>query len=179
MAIAVANRYARALADVVSRTGEYRSVMDELENFVAVYRESADLRDLFETPAVPLEEKAKVLDIILERMGTSRIPANFLRVILGNYRMKMLEEVVRSFRRIAGDRLGVVRVKVLSAQTLSEDERRAVSARFAEVTAKRVEVEFQEEAELLGGLLAQVESTVYDGSVRGHLQRIRQRLTGE
>jgi F-type H+-transporting ATPase subunit delta len=93
--------------------------------------------------------------------------------------MKVLEEMVQAFQRIANQRLGVVRVKVFSAQPLGEADRGAVSARFGEVTGKRVEVEFQEQAELLGGILAQIESTVYDGSVRGHLQRIRQRLMGE
>jgi F-type H+-transporting ATPase subunit delta len=179
MAIAVANRYARALADVVARTGDYRAVGRELEDFVAVYRESADLRDLFETPAVSLGEKARVLEVILARLGTSKITANFLRVVLKNYRMKVLEEIVQAFGRIANQRLGVVQVKVFSAGALREAERRAVSARFEEVTGKRVEVEFHERAELLGGILAQVESTVYDGSVRGHLQQISQRLMGE
>ena len=179
MAIAVANRYARALADVVARTGDYRAVEREVEDFAAAYRESAELRDLFETPAVPLESKKKVLEVILRRLGASTTSANFLRVVLSNYRMKVLEEMVQAFRRIANQRLGVVRVQVFSAQPLREDERRAVSARFEEVTGKRVEVEFHEEAELLGGIRAQIESTVYDGSVRGHLQRIRQQLMGE
>jgi F-type H+-transporting ATPase subunit delta len=179
VAIAVANRYARALADVVARTGDYRSVERELGDFVAVYRESAELRDLFETPAVPLEDKKKVLEVILPRLGTSTTTANFLRVVLSKYRMKALEEMDQAFQRIANQRLGVVRVKVFSAQALRETERGAVSARFEEVTGRRVEVEFQEQAELLGGILAQIESTVYDGSVRGHLQRIRQRLMGE
>jgi len=179
VAIAVANRYARALADVVARPGDYRAVERELEDFVAVYRRSAELRDLFETPGVPLEEKKKVLEVILARLETSKTSANFLRIVLTNYRMRALEEIVQTFRKIANQRLGVVQVKVFSAESLREAERRAVSARFEEVTGKRVEMEFHEQAELLGGILAQIESTVYDGSVRGHLQRIRQRLMGE
>ena len=179
MAIAVANRYARALADVVAGTGDYRAVARELGDFVAVYRESAELRDLFDTPAVPLEEKMKVLEVILARLGTSVTSGNFLRVTLNNYRMRVLEKTVQAFQRIANQRLGIVQVKVSSAETLHEAERRAVGTRFEEVTGKRVEVEFHQEAELLGGILAQIESTVYDGSIRGHLQRIRQRLMGE
>jgi len=179
VAIAVANRYARALADVVASTGDYREVLHELENFLAVYRASPELRDVFDTPAVPLEEKTKVLEAILTRLGTPKVAGNFLRVILSNYRMRQLEEIVQAFLKIANQRLGVVQVKVFSAEALPETERRAVGTRFEEVTGKRVEVEFHQEAELLGGILAQIESTVYDGSVRGHLQRIRQRLMGE
>jgi F-type H+-transporting ATPase subunit delta len=179
VAIAVANRYARALADVVARTEEYRDVLRELEEFLAVYRESPELRDVFDTPAVPPERKTKVLEAILARLETSKVGGNFLRVLLSNYRMGHLEEIVRAFQKIANQRLGVVQVKVFSAEALPDGERRAVGSRFGEVTGKRVDVEFHREAELLGGILAQIESTVYDGSVRGHLQRIRQRLMGE
>ncbi|MBI1982737.1 MAG: ATP synthase F1 subunit delta [Acidobacteria bacterium] len=179
MAIAVANRYARALADVVAHTGDYREILRELEDFLAVYRENAELRDIFDTPAVPLENKTKVLEVILARLGTSKVAGNFLRVILSNYRMRQMEEIVQVFLKIANQQLGVVQVKVYSAEGLPETERRAVGSRFEEVTGKRVEVEFHQEADLLGGVLAQIESTVYDGSVRGHLQRIRQRLMGE
>ncbi len=179
MAIAVANRYARALADVVARTGDYREVLHELEGFRAVYWQSAELRDVFDTPAVPLEEKVRVLEVILTRLGTSKVAGNFLRVTLSNYRMRQLGEIVQAFARIANQRLGVVEVTVYSAEALPEAARRAVSSRFGEVTGKRVDVEFQREGELLGGILAQIESTVYDGSVRGQLQRIRQRLMGE
>lgn len=176
MPIAVANRYARALADVVARTGDYRRVLEEAQEFLAVYRGSAELRDFFETPAVPLPDKMEVLESILGRLKTSFIASNFLRVILAHYRMGQLEEIVRAFLKIANDRMGIVQVKVYSATGLSEGERRAVGARFQEVTGKRVEFEFHLDEKLLGGVLAQIGSTVYDGSVRGHLERLRERL---
>ncbi len=176
MPIAVANRYARALADVVGPTGEYRSALRELEDFAAAYRESVDLRQLFETPAVNLAEKTRLLEAILARLGASPVTSNFLRVLLSHYRMGLLEEIAQSFLKIANDRLGIVAVKVFSASDLSQAEREALRARFTELTRKQVEIEFHLEGKLLGGILAQVESTVYDGSVRGHLERIRKRM---
>lgn len=176
MAIAVANRYARALADAVGPTGDYRAVLQELEDFAATCGESADLCGVFETPAVPLPEKMKVLEAILARLATSPLTSNFLRVLLAHYRMGLIEEIVEAFLKIAHDRMGVVQVKIFSAADLSEAERQALRARFAELTRKQVELEFRLEGKLLGGILAQIASTVYDGSVRGHLERIRQRL---
>ncbi len=177
--MAVANRYARALADVVGRTGDYRLVLRELQDFCAAYRESAELRELFETPAVPVPEKIRVLEAILARLATSQVTSNFLRVLLDNHRMGSLEEVCQAFRRVANDRLGVVQVRIFSAADLSEFEQQALRARFAELTRKQVELEFHLDEELLGGILAQIDSTLYDGSVRGHLERIRQRLTAQ
>jgi F-type H+-transporting ATPase subunit delta len=176
MPLMIANRYARALADVVAHTGEYRRVVNELEAFQAIYRESADLQEIFETPAVPLPQKVKVLETILGKLGVDPVTLNFLRVVLAHYRMALLEEVLQAFRKISNDRLGIVQVKVSSAADLSGAERDVLQARFGELTRQQVELEFHLERELLGGLVAQIGSTVYDGSIRGHLQRIRGQL---
>jgi F-type H+-transporting ATPase subunit delta len=176
MAMAVANRYARALADVLGPQGDYRGILSELEDFAATYRQSAELRNVFESPAVPLRDRTKVLTAILERMRTAALTVNFLRVLVANYRMSLIDQVEQAFRKIAYDRLGVTEVRIESAVTLSDAEREALRGRFAEITGRQVELEFHLNPELLGGVVAQIQSTVYDGSVRGGLERIRQQL---
>ncbi len=178
MAIAIANRYARALADVVGRSGEYGAVLQGLEDFAAAYGESADLRELFETPAVTLAEKGEVVDALVKRLSAAPMTGNFLRVLAANYRMGLIREVAQAFRKVANDRLGIVEVRISSAHALSEAERKALGARFRELTHHEVQLEFHLEPELLGGIRAQIGSTVYDGSVRGQLERISRQLTG-
>jgi len=174
--MAVANRYARALADVVAATGAYRRIQGELADFAATYREREELREVLQAPAVPLPEKRKVLEAVLAQQRASPVTGNFLRVLLANYRLGQLDEIVRAFRKIANQRLGVVGVKIFAASYLSAPEQAALGKRFGELTRKHVELEFHLDTALLGGIRAQIESTVYDGSVRGHLQRIRQQL---
>ncbi len=176
MAMAVANRYAQALADVLGPQGDYRRVLSELEDFAAAYRQSTELRNVFESPAVALADKTKVVAAILERMGTAAVTVNFFRVLVANYRMNLIDQVGQAFRKIANERLGVTEVRIESAATLADAEREALRGRFAEMTGRQVELEFYLNPELLGGVLAQIQSTVYDGSVRGNLQRIRQQL---
>jgi F-type H+-transporting ATPase subunit delta len=174
--MAVANRYARALADVVGPQRDYRAVERELADFGAVYRSSAELREVFDTPAVPPQGKLRVLDALLARMGASRATSNFLRVLTSNFRLGLLEEIRLAFAKIANDRMGVVEISVLSATALSEEARRTLGARFEQVTHKKVEMDFQLQENLLGGILARIRSTVYDGSVRGQLDRLRAKL---
>jgi F-type H+-transporting ATPase subunit delta len=174
--MAIANRYARALADVLGRPGDYRKVLQELEDFSRVYQASGELREVLTTPAVPLPQKQAVLAGVLARLGASLFTANFLRVLAGNYRLDLLDHVMQAFLKITNDRLGIVRVEIASAADLSRAEREALLARFQVLTQKQVEGEFRVEEKLLGGILAQIGSTVYDGSVRGHLQRIREQL---
>jgi F-type H+-transporting ATPase subunit delta len=176
LAIAIANRYARALADVVARTGDYRRVRRELQDFAEVYSASADLRDVLRTPAVSPQDRRRVLEAILRRLGTPTISANFLRVLFDNYRLGLLGEIVEAFQKITNERLGVAQVEIASAMELSEAERQTLVARFEALTQKQVEVDFRVDRKLLGGIEARIESTVYDGSVRGHLERIREGL---
>lgn len=179
MAVAIANRYARALADVVGQTGQYRRVLGELEDFLAVYRAVEELRDVLESPGVALDDKMKILAAVLERMGASKETANFLRVLAGNYRLKLLGQVLEAYRQIANEREGVVEVRVSSAEELPAAEREALRERFEQVTRGRVEMEFERDEALVAGIRAQIRSTVYDGSVRGHLERLRERLLAQ
>ena len=172
----IATRYARALADVLATGGDYRKVLGELEEFVKAYRGSQELREVFASPAVGLPQKMKVLEAVGQKLGLSLVTLNFLRVLLANYRMPLLEEVVQAYRQLAYERLGVVQVTISSASELSEEERESVAARFRQLTGKQVELDFRTEHRLLGGMLAQIGSTVYDGSVEGNLARIREQL---
>jgi F-type H+-transporting ATPase subunit delta len=176
MSLAVANRYARALADVVAKTGEYRKVLQELADFAAAYRESAELREVCDTPAVPLAGKLAVIEALTRRLGSSHVTLNFLRVLASHYRMSLIELVVQSFRNIANERLGVVEVRISTAAGLSKEEQELLRSRFAELTRKQTEIEFQLDPGLIGGIVAQIGSTVYDGSIRGRLERIREQL---
>jgi len=177
VAMAIAKRYARALADVVGRTGDYQKTLGELEGFAAAYQESAELRAVLTTPAVPLPEKIKVLDAIVARLEVAPVTANFLRVLTSNYRLGLLGEAIQAYLRIVNERLGIARVQISSAAELSDAERGTLLERFEALTRQHVEVEFRIEKELLGGVVARIESTVYDGSVRGHLERLRERFT--
>jgi F-type H+-transporting ATPase subunit delta len=177
MSIAIANRYARALADVVGPAGNYRAVLEELGNFGETWRGAPELAAVFDSPAVPPDRKIALLDRILERLGVSKTTGNFLRILARNYRLAMFEEIRVAFRRVSNERLGIVEVHVSSAADLSTDERAALAARFREVTGRPVELEFETDARLIGGVRARIQSRVFDGSVRGHLDAMRERLS--
>src|SRR5207249_11593532 len=130
-------------------------VAAELEDFAAVYQQSLEAREVFDSPAVPVNAKMKVLGAIADRFGTSTTMRNFLRVVLVNYRMALLPQMSEAFQRIANDRLGVVRVKIVSAAGLSEAEQQALHGRFAELTGKQVQLEYFLDQDLLGGVRAQ------------------------
>ncbi len=161
---------------MVSEHGNYTQVLSELENFGAVYRESLEFREVCETPAIGMSQKLKVVEALSARMGVSHVTLNFMRVLMSHYRMPLLDEVIQAFRNLANARMGIVRVKISSATSLSNEEQAALRARFNELTRRQSELEFHLDESLIGGLRAQIGSTVYDGSIRGSLDRLRGRL---
>ncbi len=176
MPTVVANRYARALADVIGPTGDYRKVLSELESFGAVYRESVELREVCDTPAIEMPKKLEVVKAIAGKMGVSHVTSNFLLVLMSHYRLPLMDEVIQSFRDVAYARLGIVRVNISSAVALSAEERQVLQSRFSQLTQMQSELEFDLDSKLIGGVVAQIGSTVYDGSIHGSLERIREEL---
>jgi F-type H+-transporting ATPase subunit delta len=173
---AIAERYARALVEAIGPEGDYRRVSQDLKSFASVYKESSELREVLQSPIVTPDQKTKVIEAILRRLDASPVTTNFLRVLMRHYRINLLDEIHLSFQNIIDERLGVLKMRVTSAAPLSRDQQEELRERFGKLTRKTVEVEYEIDPNVLGGVLAQVKSTVYDGTIRGYLQRIREEM---
>lgn len=176
---AVSIRYARAFADVVLESGlDGRALLAQLQSLVAAYSESDDLRRVWDAPSIPAGQKHAVLDAILRKMGpVPRQLRNFLAVLIDHGRIGLLPEIAAQFENEFNQRMGRIRAEVTSARPLSQLERAQLAARLTEITGKEVAASYDIDATLLGGVVVRVGSTVYDGSVRGQLQRIKQQLS--
>jgi len=179
---ALASRYASALVDVATgaKTGlDPQQLQQELRSFEAVFQGSAELRNALISPSVPPARKRAVVGRIGEKLGVSRIARNFLFVLTDQRRIAALTEVLDAFDLLLDERLGFTRAEVSSAQELDPRQREAVSRELERLTGKKVRMRFAVDRGLLGGLVARIGSTVYDGSVRGQLQTLGKRLAAE
>jgi len=175
---AVFARYARALADVAVEMGQAAAVERDLQLYGEIFRAVPDLLTAFDSPAVPRDAKEKLLSELLDRYPVCQISSNFLRVLLGHYRLRYFHEVQRQYVKTVNDRKGIVTAQVRSAALLTGGELTVLRERLARAMGKEVTLEIQADAELLGGLIVQIGSTVYDGSVRSHLEEMRRSLIG-
>jgi F-type H+-transporting ATPase subunit delta len=179
---ALASRYARALVDVATepKAGvDPRQVLEQLRAFVEVYAGSAELRNALTTPSVPPARKRAVVARIGEKLGFSRIARNFLFVLADHRRFAVLAEIVEAFDILLDERLGFLRAEISSARDLNPKLQNAVSHELERVTGKKVRMRFALDRRLIGGLVARIGSTVYDGSVRGQLRMLGKRLEAE
>jgi len=174
---AVLGRYARAYAEVVIKQKQNpEKTVSELEQFAALMAESRELRNVLQNPAVDRDQKLKLLDAIISRMGASHVMRNFLAVLIDHRRIGSTGELLDEFKRELDRRMGIAEAKVSSIRELSASERNSLEKQLAALIGKAIRATYSENADLLGGVLVRVGSTIYDGSVQGRLQRMRQEL---
>lgn len=180
MASAVATRYARALVDLVTASGSPLQPQDAVAQLLAVGQMiagSAELRTALLTPAIQGSRKRAVIGRLLEQMSVSGLIRNFVYVIIDRRRLGMLAEILEAFELLVDERLGYVRAEVRSASALDARRSASLESELTRLTGKRMRLRFAVDSGLLGGVLARIGSTVYDGSVRGQLQQLRRQLT--
>lgn len=174
----VTNTYARAFADAVF-DGRFdpAKTLQEAQALAELVAGSKQLRDVWETPSIPAEQKRAVLDAIVARQGISRTVRNFVAVLIDHRRINFLGPIVKQFEQELNQRLGFTEAEITSARELGEVERRAIEAQVEKLTGRKVRAHYSRDASLLGGAVVRVGSTIYDGSVQGQLEKIRQAIS--
>ena len=176
------SRYARALVDVVLAPGSGLKAEDataQLKTVEEWIQSSPDLRSIFITPAVPTSRKRAVLTKLAAEAGLAPMIRNFLCVILDHRRIAQLTEIRQAFETILDEQTGFVSAQVTSATALDDNQWKAIETELARMTGKQVRMHTKVDPELLGGVMAKVGSTVYDGSLRGQLEGMRHKLVSE
>lgn len=176
---AVAERYAAALADVALERKSGEVVRKDLAAFVELYRNSAELRNALETPAVDGAVKNKVIAAIAAKMALNDAVRNFISLIVDHRRTHLFHEILQVFVTELNKRLGIAEAEVTTARALSDAEKKELLSVLQRRTGKKIEARFAEDKDLLGGAIVRVGSTVYDGSVREQLNRLREQLEAE
>jgi F-type H+-transporting ATPase subunit delta len=170
-------RYARALADVVlDERLKPEGVQSQLNDFASAWHESADLREVFLDPSFPVGQKVAILDKLNIRLEMSRPVRNFIAVLINHDRLESLDEVLADFRHEMNARLNIAEVEVTSARKLDSGERKSIEAQVTGIASSAISAKFSEDPSLLGGVIIKVGSTVYDNSIRGRLNRLKEQL---
>ena len=171
-----ARPYAQALLKVAGGTEEAVAVRDQLRALRDAMAAVPGIARMAANPAVPAEEKRRVLRKIGERLGLSELAFRFVFLLLSNYRLQHLPAVVETLEAELNRRLGVATAEVTSAQPLDDAERERLRDALARILDRRVEMKLAVDPALIAGFRARVGSTLYDASLQGQLDRLASRL---
>jgi F-type H+-transporting ATPase subunit delta len=174
----VAIRYAKALADVVLSKHEVEQVRTELQGFSSLLSESRDLFNVLTSPAVAIQQKKSLLQAIAARTGYTPTTRNFLNILIDHHRIDLYDEIQAAIHRELDQRLGIQTVRITTVSPLTGDQEKILSERLRDLIQKEIQLEVQTDAKLIGGVVAKIGSTIYDGSLREQLHQLRAQLSG-
>ena len=172
-------RYAAALADVAAERKIGDVVRRDLDAFAEAFSSVADLRNALESPALNAEVKRQVIEKLAAAMKLDVSVRNFIFLLVDHRRTELLLEIQQAFREELNARLGIAEAEVTSARELSAGEKKELTSVLEQRTGKKVEARFQIDGALLAGAVVRLGSTIYDGSVRDQLKRLREQLETE
>lgn len=179
MQSAVSSRYARALVDVVTRPDsgvDPGQTLEQLRSVEALIESSGDLQNALGSPAVAPSKKRAVMRRLMEPMGLQDKVVNFVYVVIDHRRAGTFSSIVDAFETLLDERLGFVAADVRSAQELNDSQKSRLAEQVSRLAGRQAKLKFSTDPALIAGVVARVGSTVYDGSVRGQLERLRTKL---
>jgi F-type H+-transporting ATPase subunit delta len=132
---------------------------------------------VWENPAIPAEQKRGLLDAIAQRDGTEKVVRNLVAVLIDHRRVKYLDAVIQQLEKELDARLGFAEAQITSVRELGDAEKRGLESQVAKLTGKKVRAKFGQDSSLLGGVVVRIGSTIYDGSVKGQLEKIREAIS--
>lgn len=173
-------RYATAFLEVSTAAKLDTAAIDlQLNDFLATWNGSTELRTFFENPAIPAAQKVGILDKLNAKLGMLKELRNLIAVLIDNDRIAHVAEVATVYRQLLQARLGIKPAEISTARELSADDRASLVAEVGKLAGAKVEASFKLDPSILGGAVVRIGSTVYDGSVRGRLQRLKEALTSD
>jgi F-type H+-transporting ATPase subunit delta len=174
---AILGRYARSLAEIAFQENLEQVITEDLKNYAEIFRAVPDLLDAFDSPAIPHEAKEKLLAEVMKKYPVNKITSNFLRILLQHNRIRFYPQIVDAYFNAVNERKGIVTAQVTSVVPLSPRDLKSLEGKLTGITGRAVNLELKTDAGLLGGVVVQIGSTIFDGSIRTQLSEMRRRLT--
>lgn len=173
-----ANRYARALLDVaVAEQADLRLIEQQLDGFVALLDANPALEKVLVNPAIPAQRKHGVVVELTTRAATDTRLAKLLLLLADHDRLILVRDLAAAYRDRLLDHFKVVRAELTTAAPLAADRTKAIESSLAQLTGRTVLLSSRVDPSIIGGVIAKVGSTIYDGSVTRQLEKMKERLT--
>jgi F-type H+-transporting ATPase subunit delta len=175
---AIARRYAKALFNLLNPS-DIPSAADGLSVLAGAFAVSDELRALLQNPIITRDKKATVVRALASKVAAPPVLERFLTHIVQKNRIAVIVEISEAFAKLTDQASNRRVVKLSSARPLSEESRAAVRGQLERTTGSVIDLTTDVDPYLLGGFKIRIGSTVYDGTIRGQLERMRTALSKE
>ena len=171
-----ATRYARALLDVLLKESTAEQGAQDLGTVTALLQQFPELQRAFNNPAIPAARKRALVQELTPKLSLSAPTAKLLLLLAERDRLTLLPDIAIVYQERLEDLQQVVRAQVTTAEPLPAEHLSSLQQRLARATGRTVKVTTKVDSSIIGGVKAQIGSTVYDGSIATQLEAFRQKL---
>jgi F-type H+-transporting ATPase subunit delta len=173
----LSRRYAKALFDIGSQQGDLTKLGQDIRSLAKAMNESKELQTVLTNPAIRRPDRKRVVDGLLQSIGVQTASRNMVYILLEGERMANIPGISRALDEMIEAKAGRVVAEVTSAKPLDASQLSQINAALEKLSGKKVSVTTRQDPELLGGVVAKVGDTVYDGSLRTQLRTLRDELS--
>jgi F-type H+-transporting ATPase subunit delta len=171
----LSRRYAAALFQLASENRAAEEIGAELDRFYMVYV-STPLRTVLVNPAFDIQSRKNIAVQAAQQLQLSPLTIRFLSLLIDRARLAHLNSIIPFYHRLEDEARGRVKAKVIAASSLGPDTVQQLRAAVQKISGKEVLLTEETEPALLGGVVLHLEGTIYDGSVRTQLEKIRKQI---
>jgi F-type H+-transporting ATPase subunit delta len=172
----IAKRYATALLDLGSESGQLDALVEEIASASATYESSVELQHAFENPLIPAAAKKAMLHDLVEALRLGVTARSFLGLLVDRRRIKALPPIATRLREMADLRRGITRAEVLTAMPLPEEYFEKLQRELERITGQKVALDRKLDPTLICGVLIRVGDTIYDGSLIARLKQLKETM---
>jgi F-type H+-transporting ATPase subunit delta len=171
----ISSRYALSLMDLAEEKNSLPAIYDDVKTIVGALDGSSQLRKLLVNPIV----KSKVKSSIFDEIFTGKITPDmqkFIRFLVEKNREDYLYWIMKQFLDLRNTKLGIVEAQVTTAVKFNEKQTLELKRKLESILGKKVELNFVIDKEILGGFIAKVGDTLYDGSIKNQLVNLKRQF---
>jgi F-type H+-transporting ATPase subunit delta len=170
----VSKRYAKALFSLGQEDGNFEQYGQELSEFETFYRDNEDFRQVVVNPVFALEDRRKVLQVVLDKSDFSGVVKNFLNLLLDKNRIGAMEAIKAYYARLTDEVSGIARAEIITARPLKEEALGKIERSLEGLTSKKIKPEVREDRDLIGGIVVKIGDLVLDGSVKAQIEGLKE-----
>jgi F-type H+-transporting ATPase subunit delta len=172
-------RYAKALAEIAMEDDQLIEYGKELHGLAEVFRQAPEALASLASKVLPAKERKQATITICKKAELPQVLQNFILFLVDRERIGILLDIERAYQEYQDKHLGILRTKVTTLKTLDGEHTKKIEDILSKMTGKQVVATVAADPSILGGLVLQLDSQIYDGSVRSALSRVRQKMIAE
>ena len=174
----VADRYARAIFELGTETGQLAAITEQVRRFAQAYTSNVELRAVLDNPIIEAEKRDAILADVAARLGLMGNALNLIKLLASRKKLRAIADIARRLDRFSDEKAGVVRATVTSAKPMPDSFYQKLVAELEAATSRKIVLERREDPTLIAGFVTRIGDNTIDGSVRGRLTEIERQLVG-